>query len=207
MNLDVFWAFLLAVAIIVAVPGPNIILVMNDSIRYGFKKSLLTILGIKAGTMLLVCLSLIGLTALATLFSWVFITIKWLGVIYLLYLGLSQIIASFKETSVDRQQGVENGNLFLKGFLVSATNPKGLLFATAFFPQFVSETAPIVPQLIILFAGFFIVSCMIEMIYAFAGDSTGKMVENQRFKIITERLSGMVLIVFGLGLSLVGQES
>ena len=100
----------------------------------------------------------------------------------------------------------ENSNLFLKGFFVSATNPKGLLFAAAFFPQFINEQSSIPAQVIGLFIGFLFVSFFIEIIYAYAGDKSGKLFKSPRFKKITERISGAFLIMFGVGLSFVKQD-
>lgn len=207
LNPELFLAYLIAVAVLVAVPGPNIMLIMNDSIRCGFRKSVLTILGITAGTSFLVCLSLIGLTALLALFSWIFTIIKWAGVCYLLYLGIFQIISSFKGSHHRDLNRLDSRGFFLKGFMVSATNPKGLLFASAFFPQFINEQLPIAPQIIILITGFLIVSIVIEILYAYAGDTTGRIFKNERFQRMTERISGVFLIMFGIGLSFIKEKS
>ncbi len=200
MNLEVLIAYIIATALIVVVPGPNIMLVVNDSMNVGFKKGLLTILGIKAGTLFLVCLSMIGLTALLTWFSWLFFIIKWAGVCYLLYLGIMQIRSSFKPVSTVDLPQAGNGKLFLKGFLVSATNPKGLLFAGAFFPQFLNTEAPPLPQMVILCVAFMVVSFLIEIVYAYAGNIAATLFQSERFRKISARISGTVLISFGLGL-------
>jgi len=200
MSLEVLIAYIIASAIIVVVPGPNVMLVVNDSINGGFKKSLLTILGIKAGNLLLIGLSMIGLAALMTWFSWLFLIIKWAGVLFLLYLGISQIRASFKPAPAENPPQVGNGKLFLKGFLVAATNPKGLLFAGAFFPQFLDARAPLIPQMIILILALMLVAGLIMAAYAYAGNLAAKLVKSERFKKLSQRFSGAVLISFGIGL-------
>jgi homoserine/homoserine lactone efflux protein len=200
MSLEVLITYMIAVALIVVVPGPNIMLVVNDSINAGVKKGLLTILGIKAGTLFLVGLSMIGLTALLTWFSWLFMIIKWAGVCYLLYLGISQIRSSFKPADAVELPQAGNGKLFIKGFLVSATNPKGLLFAGAFFPQFLNAQAPLIPQMAILCVAFMVVSFLIEIVYAYAGNLAGKLFQSERFRKISARISGAILITFGIGL-------
>lgn len=206
MNLEVLIAYMIAVALIVVVPGPNIMLVVNESIHAGFKKGLLTIVGIKAGTLFLVGLSMLGLTALLTWFSWLFMIIKWAGVCYLLYLGISQIRSSFKaKNSVDLPQAA-NGKLFMKGFLVSATNPKGFLFAGAFFPQFLNTQAPLMPQMVILCLAFVLVSASIEIAYAYAGNMAANLFKSERFKKLSQRISGAVLVSFGIGLSFVEEK-
>lgn len=200
MTLEVLLAYVIATAIIVVVPGPNIMLVVNDSMNVGFKKGLLTILGIKAGTLFLVGLSMIGLTALLTWFSWLFMIIKWAGVCYLLYLGIMQIRSSFKPANAVDLPRTGNGKLFMKGFLVAATNPKGLLFAGAFFPQFLNPAAPLIPQMTILCVAFVLVAGLIELVYAYAGNLAVNLFKSERFRKISQRISGAVLITFGIGL-------
>jgi homoserine/homoserine lactone efflux protein len=200
VTFEVLIAYVIAVALIVVVPGPNIMLVVNDSMHVGFKKGLLTILGIKAGTLFLVCLSMIGLTALLTWFSWLFMIIKWAGVCYLLYLGIMQVRSSFNPAvELDLPQ-TANGRLFMKGFLVAATNPKGLLFAGAFFPQFINPAAPLLPQMAILCIAFMVVAFLIEIVYAYAGKMTANLFKSERFRKLSQRVSGAILITFGIGL-------
>ena len=207
MSFEILLTYILAVIIIVSIPGPNIILIINDSIKHGFNKSLYTILGIKLGTSFLFLVSLSGLTALLSLFSSMFAIIKWVGVFYLIYLGTSQIISSLKETPVGDKYEDKDNNFLLKGFMISVTNPKGLLFAGAFFPQFINDQLAIWPQILILCGGFLLISFIIEIIYAYISDTTGKMFKSNNFKIITERVSGVFLIMFGLGLSLVKKSN
>jgi threonine/homoserine/homoserine lactone efflux protein len=203
MNSEVLLAYIVASVIIVSIPGPNVILIINDSVKYGFKQSLLTILGITTGTSCLFLISLSGLTALLSLFSSIFTIIKWIGVCYLIYLGIAQIISSLKEKPSDNKREGENNNLFFKGFLVSVTNPKGLLFAAAFFPQFLNKQLAIGPQIMILCGGFLTISFIIESTYAYASDTTGRIFETENFRKLTERISGIFLIIFGVGLSFV----
>ena len=207
MSAEILLAYFLAVIIIVAVPGPNILLIINDSVQHGFKKGVLTVLGVKAGTLLLFAISLSGLTALLTVFSSLFLIIKWAGVCYLIYLGLSQIISSFKPVPAENKPEIKNNNFFLKGFLVSATNPKGLLFAGAFFPQFVNKQMALGPQVAVLCGGFLIISAIIEVVYAYAGDTTGRIFAADRFKRKIDQISGAFLIMFGIGLSFVKRHN
>ena len=200
MDLNMLLAYLAASTVIVAVPGPNILLIINDSVRYGFRRSVATIMGIKAGILLLFLISLSGLTALLTLYSSLFTLIKWVGAGYLVYLGISQIVASGRAGSTGQTPAVEMNNFFLKGFLVSVTNPKGMLFAGAFFPQFIDKQMAIAPQIAILCGGFVILSTLIEIVYAVTGDRAAVIFKTEGFKRLTGRISGAFLILFGIGL-------
>ncbi len=203
MDFDILSAYIIAVVVIVSIPGPNIILIINDSLHHGLKKSLLTILGIKAGTSLLFALSLSGLAAVLLLFSSLFTLIKWAGVCYLIYLGVSQILVSFRPANPEVTSNMADNHFFLKGFFVSSTNPKGLLFAGAFFPQFVSTDAAVFLQVLFLCALFMVISFFIEILYAYAGTRTGKLFKTERIKNAIDRISGSLLVMFGVGLAFV----
>ncbi len=206
MNFDLIMAYVLSVVIIVGTPGPNIILITNDSVKYGFKKSVLTILGIKAGSSLQFLISLSGLATLLTFFSSLFTVIKWIGVCYLIYLGITQIVSSINKSSSSKDE-IENNSLFVKGFLVSVTNPKGLLFAGAFFPQFINSSEPISYQVLILCGSFLIISSVIEILYAYAGNKARRLFKTDSIKRYFDQVSGGVLILFGIGLSLVKRNN
>jgi homoserine/homoserine lactone efflux protein len=201
MVVDSLWNYFIAVSIIVLIPGPNILLIMNNSMKHGFKNGLLTILGIKAGMTILFLISLSGITALLVLFSSLFTIIKWLGVAYLIYLGISQIIFSYKETGKSESLTFDR-RYFLKGFVISVTNPKGLIFAGAFFPQFLNTNSPLMPQTIILCGGFIIVSLLIEILYAFLSNILSNLLKTAKVQKMLDRVSGFIFIVFGVGLSL-----
>ncbi|MDC7125461.1 MAG: LysE family translocator [Spirochaetales bacterium] len=206
MSTNTLLNYLLAVAIIVIVPGPNIILIMNNSIKHGFSKGILTILGIKVGMILLFAISLSGIATILLYFSSIFLIIKWLGVLYLIYLGISQIIGSFKESRESNDVTFEQ-KYFLKGVLISVTNPKGLIFAGAFFPQFINTDSPLMVQSIILSGGFIIVSMVIELLYAFFSSQLSNFLKKSEFQKMLDRISGVIFILFGFGLSLYKKSS
>ena len=200
MIVDNLLNYIIAVAVIVVIPGPNILLIMNNSMKYGFNNGVQTILGIKAGMMLLFIISLSGIAAVLLFFSSVFVFIKWLGVIYLVYLGISQIILSYKD-SKEKNIIAFDQKYFLKGFLICATNPKGLIFAGAFFPQFLNTNNPLLPQIIILCGSFLLVSLLIEIVYAYLSGMLSSIIKTKKIQKILDRVSGFVFIIFGIGLS------
>ena len=206
MNIEQILTYLLASVIIVVVPGPNILLIVNDSITHGFRKSAVTAIGITTGMAFLFSLSLAGITTLLIMFSWLFFVIKWVGVCYLFYLGCSQIIASFKFNHEISDQIKDKRNFFTKGFLISATNPKGLVFAGAFFPQFLNKDSDMISQIVILCGGFLIISLIIGILYALCCDTVSKLIKSKSFKIHINRISGVLLIFFGIGLAFAREE-
>lgn len=200
MNSDTLIRFLFATAIIVIIPGPNIMLITNDSIRHGFKKSIHTVAGINAGMILLFSLSLAGISTLLIRFSWLFDFIKLAGVLYLLYLGITQIFDSLKNTTHSLGVLPLKHKFFIKGFLISVTNPKGLFFAGAFFPQFLDKDAGMIPQVVILCSGCLFVASLIGVLYAFFAKTANDLFKSEKFQKRASFVSGIILILFGAGL-------
>ncbi len=85
--------------------------------------------------------------------------------------------------------------------MVSATNPKGIIFAGAFFPQFINEKAALLPQMLLLCFGFVLIATLIEIAYAFLGDASRALFRTDKFRRLSNRLSGGLLILFGIGLA------
>ncbi len=206
MNTELFISYLLATIVIIAIPGPNILLIVNDSITHGFRKSTMTVIGIVSGMAVLFSLSLAGITKLLIMLSWLFSVIKWIGVCYLFYLGVSQILSSFKSSHETDEHKNEKRNFFTKGFLISVTNPKGLIFAGAFFPQFLNKNSDMISQIVILCGGFLLIAFAIGILYAFCGKTASNLFQTELFKKRVARISGAFLIFFGIGLAFVNDE-
>ncbi len=200
MTIDVLPAFIGAVAVIVAVPGPNVLLVINDSMVNGFRKSLATIVGIKVGTLFLIFLSLAGVVTLLMLYSGLFMVLKMMGAGYLLYLGVSLLRSSSGATDPALREQQSLSSLFVRGVLVSATNPKGILFAAAFFPQFVSNASPLLPQLASLTIWFLVTASAVEGLYAYLAHKAASLIRSPSFSKAVSRISGAIFILFGLWL-------
>ena len=200
MSIEALIRFLIATAIITVIPGPNILLITTDSIRYGFKKSIGTVIGVSAGMIPLFSLSLAGISTLLIQSPWLFDILKLVGVSYLLYLGITQVFDSFKTgTSSPTAIHLKN-NFFTRGFLISATNPKGLFFAGAFFPQFLNKDAPLMPQVFILCGGCLLIASLIGLLYAVFAYTASDLFKSEKFQKKTALLSGLILILFGAGL-------
>lgn len=133
-------ALVAATAVLVAIPGPNVALIVASSLRSGFRASVATVLGTTVGVGLQLALVVFGLAALIAAAAEALQWIKWAGVAYLIYLG----IHTWREPAGDPDRIEATPAMFWRGCLVAVVNPKTLLFNAAFIPQFVgSETATI----------------------------------------------------------------
>jgi len=137
---------------------------------------------------------------LASWFEWV----RWIGVVYLLYLGIRQWRAPPVDLTRTRPQPRSVRVIALRGFLISLTNPKTLLFYGAFFPQFLSPDVPFAPQVALLSVTFFIIAAGLDSAWALlAGRLRGLLAIRGTLR---NRLSGGFLIGAGVGLALAHRE-
>ncbi|MGA3403998.1 MAG: LysE family translocator [Acetobacteraceae bacterium] len=200
MPLSLYLGFITATIVLMLIPGPNVSLIVANSIAYGTRYGLLTLAGTSAAIVLQLGLTVLGLTALlgalATWFAW----LRWLGVVYLLWLGIRQWRAPPLDLTRTRPQPRSVRAIALRGFLISLTNPKTLLFFGAFFPQFIAPERPIGPQLTLLCGSFLLVAVTLDSGWALAaGRARGVLAMRGKLR---NRLSGGFLIGAGVGLAL-----
>jgi threonine/homoserine/homoserine lactone efflux protein len=195
-----YLGFVLATSVLILVPGPNVSLIVANAVAYGTRYGLLTVAGTSAAVLVQLGLTALGMAAvlgaLAAWFEW----LRWLGVAYLLYLGLRQWLAAPVDLTRTPPQPRSARAIVLRGFAVSLTNPKTLLFYGAFFPQFISIDRPLGPQVALLCATFLVLAAGLDSVWALlAGRARGLLASRGRLR---NRLSGGLLMGAGLGLAL-----
>ncbi|MET4432143.1 LysE family transporter [Mycolicibacterium sp. 624] len=148
MAWEIWLAFIGAAVLIAVSPGAGAIQSMATGLTHGVRRGYWSILGLEIGLMLQLLLVALGLGALVTSSIVAFNVVKWIGVAYLIYLAVRQWRTATRDLREQVGAATEGGRaaLVLRGFLVNATNPKGLVFFLAVLPQFVVPTAPLVPQ-------------------------------------------------------------
>jgi homoserine/homoserine lactone efflux protein len=156
--------------------------------------------GTSSAIVVQLALTSLGLTAtLGVLAGW-FEWIRWVGVAYLLFLGIRQWRAAPVDLTRTPPQPRSFRSIALRGFLISLTNPKTLLFYGAFFPQFVTSDAAIGQQVALLSVTFFVIAAGLDGAWALlAGRVRGVLAMRGRLR---NRLSGGFLIGAGIGLAL-----
>jgi homoserine/homoserine lactone efflux protein len=152
MSLETWLAFFVACWLISLSPGAGAISCMAAGLRYGFRRAFANIVGLIAGIMFVLAVVAAGLGALLAASSVAFAAVKWLGAAYLVWLGIQQWRApafAVDAEAAKRGLGHTPGQLVLRGFLVNATNPKGILFMLSVLPQFIDPARPQLPQYLI----------------------------------------------------------
>ncbi len=145
MSLETWLAFFVACWLISLSPGAGAISCMAAGLRYGFRRALWNILGLIGGIMFVLLVVAIGLGALLAASTLAFAIVKWVGVAYLVWLGIQQWRApafTVDAQAAKRALGASPRELAVRGFLVNATNPKGILFMLAVLPQFIDPARP-----------------------------------------------------------------
>jgi len=192
-------AFILACALLCLIPGPNVALIVSNSVAYGPRYGLLTVAGTSAAMVPQLLLSAFGMTAvLDGIAEWLW-WLRWVGVIYLVGLGIQHWRSPPTDLTLTGAQSRSVRRILPRAFLVSGTNPKTLLFYGAFFPQFVDAGRPLGVQIAVLSITFLLVAVLVDGMWAIlAGRVRRFLALHGRLR---NRLTGGVLIGAGLGLA------
>lgn len=171
MSIEVWLAFVLASVVLLIIPGPTILTVISYSMSQGYKAKVPLILAVALGDSTALALSLLGLGVLLAESVFWFQVIKWVGGLYLLFLGVKLLMAGAKpSTFVESDDSVSSWKLFTNTYLVTALNPKGIMFFVAFMPQFINPNADAGTQLWLLSATFVALAALNATLYSvFAG--------------------------------------
>lgn len=200
MDLSLYLAFVLATAILILIPGPNVSLIVANSVAYGTRYGLLTVAGTSSAVLVQVIITALGMTAvLGTLAYW-FEWIRWIGVAYLVYIGIQQWRADPIDLTRTPPQPKSFRAIYLRGLLVSLSNPKTLLFFGAFFPQFISMDADPQSQIVLLALTFLVIAALLDGAWAVLAGRVRRFLGSRGR--LRNRLSGGLLIGAGLGLAL-----
>jgi homoserine/homoserine lactone efflux protein len=198
-------AFALAASALMLTPGPNVALIVSNSAGYGTRYGLLTVAGTATAMVVQLTLTVFGMTAvLGAVAGWL-VWLRFIGVAYLLFLGVKQWRAAPVDLGAAAGEPRSLRSVFGRGFLISMTNPKTLLFYAAFFPQFVSAKRSMPAQLAVLSAIFLGLALLFDGTWALvAGHARGLLRRGPRLR---NRISGGLLIAAGLGLALARKRS
>lgn len=149
MTLQTWIAFFIASWLISLSPGAGAIKSMSTGMRYGYRKGLWNIFGLQLGVIFLIAIVAAGLGAVLAASQHAFTVIKWLGVVYLVWLGIQQWRAEPQPIEFHDEGGHTPRQLVVEGFLVNASNPKGIVFMLAVLPQFINPHAAQAQQYLI----------------------------------------------------------
>ncbi|MEO1017391.1 MAG: LysE family translocator [Pseudomonadota bacterium] len=208
MSAEIYVAYVLACLVILIIPGPTILLIVTYALREGRRAALWTVVGVGLGDLTALVMSLAGLGALLAISSELFTIVKWLGAAYLVYLGV-KLWREYSPIGGDpiAQARTPSGiSMMSHAWLVTALNPKGIVFFVAFLPQFVDPAHAVTPQLTLLGMTFLVLAIANAALYAFAAERLSGHLRGSWLPYVN-RIGGSVLIGAGVMTALSGAEA
>jgi homoserine/homoserine lactone efflux protein len=210
MEQSSFLAFVTATAIMIALPGPSVLLTVAHGISFGWRRALATVAGATAGIAVQLLVAVVAVVALASLmrgiaelFGW----LRWFGVAYLVYLGVRLWLSPGEapEPEAQKASGVPKApgkRLFSQGLVATIFNPKSLVFIAAFLPQFIDSRRPLGAQLGLMIPSFLAITFIVTSAWALVAGKARKFLRSRRAFQATFRAAGALMIVAALGLAL-----
>lgn len=206
MTLNTWLAFIVAAWLICLSPGPGALSCVTAGLRHGFRTALWNIAGLQAGAISLLVVVAIGLGATLAASPRAFAAVKWLGALYLVWLGVQQFrstVAPIRAPDEDAALATAHPAraLFLRGFLVNASNPKGILFMLSVLPQFIDPAAPQWPQYLTVASTMFVIDIACMGSYTALGVQALRLLRDERVIRWANRGFGSLFVVAGLALA------
>lgn len=198
-------AFVGAAFLIALSPGAGAVQSMATGLVHGVRRGYWSILGLELGLMLQLALVALGLGAIVTSSIVAFNVVKWIGVAYLVYLAVRQWRTAAHDMGEELGPAGSGSRrtLVTRGFLVNATNPKGLVFFLAVLPQFVVPTAPLLPQYLAIGATMIVVDVIVMTGYTGLAARLLQWMRTPRQQTAVNRTFSGLFVVAALALSLV----
>jgi len=196
MSIEVWISFVLASMMLCFTPGPTVFVVMGQSLNHGTKSVIPLISGVLTGDIIAMSISFAGLGALLATSAVLFSAFKWIAAGYLIYLGLK---AWFTKANIDELDTTHkaDGKIFKEALIVTALNPKAIIFFIAFFPLFINTNIAVLPQMLIMGISFLIVSLLSASFYSFFSGYLRSKVKSEKFQNAFSKVSGSMLIGAG----------
>ncbi|MCP4315659.1 MAG: LysE family translocator [Hyphomicrobiales bacterium] len=208
LNTSLLLGFVAAALVVLVTPGPGVIYVVARSLNQGFAAGFVSAAGLSTGVLVHVAAAVIGLSAILLTSATAFAIVKYIGAVYLIYLGFKMLFAGGKGGTSESVARLPFARLFIDGIMVSVFNPKIALFFLAFLPQFVDPSLGSVPlQIALLGLAYSALALMTDSTYGLVG---GVLRHRLRADILHGRIprifSGSLLIGLGFKAALADQK-
>ncbi|MBB1335572.1 MULTISPECIES: LysE family translocator [Pseudoalteromonas] len=197
MEFNSMMLFVIACLAINLIPGPDVIYIVSNTMKGKMVSGMKAALGLGVGYFFHTLAACVGLSAIILSSALAFSIVKWLGALYLVYLGVQALISMYKGNSrvVVSESKDTKGNIFMQGVVVSVLNPKVALFFLSFLPQFINtSTGSAASQLLILGLVFSVLATLCNVLYATVGSWLFNRPNAGRYTRILEGVSGVLLI-------------
>lgn len=191
----------MAIWVAASVPlGPNALNCISTAATYGFRKGLWSVAGVLIAANVHMTLALTGMAAFMSANPMLFEILRWLGVAYLAWMGISMLRSNGDAEIAAAASGLSRGQLMRRAILVSLSNPKAIFAWLAIFSQFVNTETPLAGQLVVLAPSALSVTILVYVGYCAVGLGVNRLFAGSR-KRLFDRLMGSAYLVFAMGLA------
>lgn len=203
MSPEVLVAFIATCILLGLTRGPNMSLILANTLSGGLRAGLLTLAGTTTGLALLVAAAAAGMSSVMVFMSEWFDVLRWIGALYLVYLGARQLWLLRRRAVAGAMPAATplRANLYFEGVLVSLSNPKVLLFLGAFLPQFIDPAGDAVQQLSVLAVLFVVVLAAVDVGYTLMVARARDTFDAARLRLL-DGAAGVLLLLGGLALAM-----
>ena len=198
MPLENWLAYTFVTATFLLIPGPTILLVISYSLIRGRQAVFALLLGVGLGDIVAMILSFIGVGLLLQTVTIAFQFLKWIGAAYLIWLGIRMWRSASEsiELSAITDNRVWHA-IMANAFVITALNPKSIVFFLAFLPQFINSEKPFITQSLILGSTFLVLAIISVLFYSLLASFTGQQMQLSHIHRWTNRIGGCLLIGAG----------
>lgn len=199
--MDNYLLYVGVAAATILLPGPAVMLTINNSIQRGLLMSVAGILGIALAILVVAIISATSLGIILASSVMAFTLVKLVGAVYLIYLGIKIWRTKISINSSKVHQERSYVKCFIEGFLVSISNPKAIIFFMSIFPQFIDLSKAYEPQFILLAVTFSLLVILIHTTYAIFSSFAKSRLSSMKFRSLLNKVSGGIFVGFGVGLA------
>jgi len=198
MYWETWLAFSAASALLMIIPGPTILLVISYALGQGWRAALPMAIGVALGDFTAMTLSMLGLGALLATSATIFTVLKWVGAGYMIWLGIKLWRAGGSLNASPRMDGASMLRMLAHAWLVTALNPKSIIFFVAFLPQFLDPQGDFLTQMVIFETTFLILAFANALGYAALASRARLAIRNERLVGTANKVGGSLLIGAGI---------
>ena len=200
--------FMSAALALLLIPGPAVLYITTRSATQGRVAGLVSVFAIETANLIQAVAAGLGLSAILLSSALAFDVVKYLGVAYLIYLGIRKLMASDNGNENEEVKQESLSRIYWQGFAVNILNPKTALFFFAFLPQFIDPSkGNVMGQNLLLGAIFVGMALITDSMYALVASSlAGRLTGNKRFQKGQRYFAGLVYIGLGITTALTGSK-
>lgn len=194
MTLELYAAYVIATLVVLAIPGPTIMLVVSYALTQGRRSAFASVMGVGLGDATAATASLLGLGAILAASATAFTVLKWVGAAYLVWLGIKMWCSRPGSLGVQQVEDISARKIFWHAYVVTSLNPKGIVFFMAFLPHFIAPQAAVAPQLLLLGTTFVVLGVLNAAVYALAAAAVGQKLKDPSLLRMVNKVGGGFLI-------------